>query len=78
MQDVAHILGVARQGMSRGFVWLNGHNLGRCPERVPVNGLYLPECWLKPDGNTLILFDEEGASPSEVKLISFAAWKPSH
>jgi hypothetical protein len=30
--------------------------------------MYLPECWLKEGENTLVIFDELGASPSEVKL----------
>ena len=55
--------------MSRGFVWLNGHNLGRYPDREPVDGLYLPECWLKNGVNSLVVFDEEGNAPSGVKLV---------
>jgi beta-galactosidase len=63
------ILRVSVREMSRGFVWLNGHNLGRYPEKVPVDGLYLPEPWLKPSKNTLIIFDEEGKSPTPVHLV---------
>jgi hypothetical protein len=55
-------------GLSRGSMWLNGHSLGRYPEKIPINGLYLPECWLKAEGNTLLVFDETGASPAKVKL----------
>ncbi|HLK59856.1 MAG TPA: hypothetical protein VKU00_25060, partial [Chthonomonadaceae bacterium] len=62
------ILRVALRGMSRGSVWLNGHNLGRYPEKVPVDGIWLPECWLSTGKNTLIVFDEEGKSPSQVNL----------
>ena len=51
------------RGLSRGSVWLNGHNLGRYPEKVPVSGLYLPENWLVNGTNTLEVFDEEGAAP---------------
>ena len=62
------ILRVATTGLSRGFVWLNGHNLGRYPEKVPIDGLYLPECWLKSGRNALVIFDEEGHQPKQVKL----------
>ena len=62
------ILRATWTGLSRGFIWLNGHNLGRYPERAPINGLYLPECWIKPGQNTLEIFDEEGQSPSQVQL----------
>ena len=62
------ILRVATTGLSHGFVWLNGHNLGRYPEKIPVDGLYLPECWQKAGRNELMIFDEEGHSPAQVKL----------
>ena len=70
------ILRVQTSTLTRGFVWLNGHNLGRYPEVSRdasgqgqlVDGVYLPECWLKPGGNTLMVFDEEGVSPSGVRI----------
>jgi len=55
-------------GLTRGTMWLNGHCLGRYPEKIPVNGLYLPECWLNAAGNTLDVFDEEGASPAKIVI----------
>ncbi len=63
------ILRIVMTGMSAGFVWLNGHNLGRYPEKVPVNGLYLPESWLQAGKNTIMVFDEEGKSPHQVALM---------
>ena len=63
------ILRMATRGLSRGFVWLNGHNLGRYPEKTGAPGLYLPECWLKPGANTLVVFDEEGSSPIQANLL---------
>ena len=62
------ILRVTTAGLSRGFVWLNGHNLGRYPEKIPVDGLYLPECWQKRGRNEVVIFDEEGHGPAQVKL----------
>ncbi len=56
-------------GMSRGFVWLNGHNLGRSPEKLKVDGIYLPECWLAAGKNTIVMFDDEGKSPAGVHLV---------
>ncbi len=49
-------------------MWLNGHNLGRYPERIRVGGLYLPECWLVHGRNTLTVFDEAGNAPARVRL----------
>lgn len=62
------ILRISLSGMSAGFVWLNGHNLGRYPEKIAVDGLYLPECWIKDGANSLILFDEDGKAPDQVRL----------
>lgn len=59
-KNATPILRLSSKGMSRGFAWLNGHNLGRYPERVKVDGLYLPECWIKPGVNDLVVLDEEG------------------
>ena len=63
------ILRVTLDGLSRGFIWLNGHNLGRYPEKVPIKSLYLPECWLNKNGNSLVIFDEEGNSPARVRIV---------
>ncbi len=62
------ILRLLPTGLSRGFVWLNGHNLGRYPEKVPAPGMYLPECWLNAGRNEIVLFDEDGHSPAQVSL----------
>ena len=50
---------VTTSGLSRGSVWVNGHNLGRYPEKIAAPGLYVPECWLKagPNANTLVIYD---------------------
>lgn len=62
------ILRVTTSGLSHGFIWLNGHNLGRYPEKIPVNGLYLPEPWLKAGRNEVVIFDEQGKTPAGVTL----------
>ena len=56
---------ISTKGLSRGNVWLNGHNLGRYPEKINIDGLYLPECWLKDGSNSLVIFDEEGHVPGD-------------
>jgi len=62
------ILRLSTKQLSRGTAWLNGHNLGRYPQRIPCPGMYLPECWLNDGANTLVVFDEAGASPNAVAL----------
>jgi beta-galactosidase len=55
------ILRLVTRSLSRGTAWLNGHNLGRYPEKIRAPGMYLPECWLKDGKNELLIFDETGA-----------------
>jgi beta-galactosidase len=54
--------------LSYGSVWVNGHNLGRYPEKIKINGLYIPECWLKSGRNTLVIYDENGLLPINVSI----------
>jgi beta-galactosidase len=66
-QRVTSIWRVVVAGMSHGNVWVNGHNLGRYPDKIPVNGLYIPECWLKLE-NTVDIYDEDGNTPDHVSI----------
>ena len=59
---------VHTEGLGHGSVWVNGHNLGRYPEKTPAPGLYIPECWLKPGGNSLVIFEEDGKGPGQVSV----------
>jgi beta-galactosidase len=59
---------ITTNGLSHGSIWVNGHNLGRYPEKIPVNSLYIPECWLQPGTNTVIIYDEEGHHPTGVTI----------
>ena len=62
------VLRASMDGLSRGFMWLNGRNIGRYPEKSPINGLYLPESLLRPGANNLVIFDEDGNTPTGVKI----------
>jgi len=44
-------------GLGKGFVWLNGHPLGRTWDIGPQRTLYVPGVWLKPRDNQLIVLD---------------------
>ncbi len=54
--------------LSNGSVWVNGHNLGRYPEKIKINGIYIPQCWLKTGNNTIVIYDENGALPNKVSI----------
>ena len=64
-------VGLLTAGLKSGHVWLNGHNLGECPQKVPM---YLPECWLRDGANDLVIFDLYGAKPDQAKLSRYEAF----
>ena len=51
---------VDTRGLSKGNVWVNGHNLGRFWNIGPLGSLYLPASWLKAAENTIDVFDLDG------------------
>jgi beta-galactosidase len=63
------VIALRTTGLRAGSVWFNGHNLG--PYKNTGNNataMYIPECWLQKGGNTLVIFDAEGAEPSRATL----------
>jgi beta-galactosidase len=46
------------QGFGKGFVFVNGHNLGKYWNIGPQQTIYLPGCWLKKGVNEITVFDE--------------------
>ncbi len=70
---VHRVLRVAVTGMGGGYVWINGHNLGRYPDHFMPTGLYIPSAWLHKGRNSIIVFDEQGHSPVQVRLLVYKA-----
>ncbi|SEN58501.1 beta-galactosidase [Mucilaginibacter gossypiicola] len=58
------------EGLGHGSVWVNGHNLGRYPEKLDVKSLYIPECWLKTGLNQLVVYDEDGNSINQTRIVA--------
>lgn len=64
-------------GLTKGQLYLNGHNIGRyfvaTPDGKPVppqSRYYLPEPWLHTDKpNELLVFDEHGRPPQKSRLV---------
>jgi beta-galactosidase len=52
---------------TKGFVWVNGHALGRIWNIGPQKTLYLPGPWLKQGSNDVIVFDLEGGPGRSVE-----------
>ncbi|AWB44607.1 beta-galactosidase [Paenibacillus sp. CAA11] len=55
-------------GMSKGFILLNGHHLGRYWQIGPQEDYKVPVIWLQEE-NELLLFDEAGHSPEHIRLL---------
>lgn len=51
----------------KGFVWVNGHNLGRYWEIGPQTRLYCPASWLQKGENEIIVFDLHKTSSGSVR-----------
>jgi beta-galactosidase len=45
------------RGWGKGYVWINGHNLGRHWSVGPQRSLFAPATWLKQGANEVIVFD---------------------
>lgn len=54
-----------------GFMWLNGHNIGRHWEAGPQRDFFLPECWLNFGGkkNVLVMGLRQTANGANLKAI---------
>ncbi|MGC9259122.1 MAG: beta-galactosidase [Phycisphaerae bacterium] len=63
------VLRAAWAALGGGYMWINGHNLGRYPDPIMPMGLYLPSCWMKSGRNSLVIFDERGGDPRGVHLV---------
>jgi beta-galactosidase GanA len=51
----------------KGFVWINGNNLGRYWEIGPQQRLYCPASWLRKGENEVIVFDLRKTSGSTIR-----------
>lgn len=76
VSDASVPLWLEPRGMSKGQIFLNGHNVGRYFVATrqgkavgPQKHYYLPEPWLRTDApNELLLFDEHGRDPRQCRL----------
>jgi beta-galactosidase len=78
LREPAGALWVDTAGLSKGQVFVNGHNLGRYFTSTadgkpvgPQTRLYLPGSWVHSAGpSEVLVFDEHGFSPQRVKVLS--------
>lgn len=53
----------------KGFVFLNGHNLGKYWYIGPQQTLYVPKSWLKVGQNKIVIFDELKGGHTSIRAI---------
>jgi beta-galactosidase len=51
-------------GWNKGFVWVNGRNLGRYWSIGPQQTLYLPGAWMRPGRNEVVVYDDGESVPA--------------
>ncbi|XP_009130274.1 beta-galactosidase 6 isoform X2 [Brassica rapa] len=68
-------VGLNMGSMGKGEVWVNGQRIGRywvsflTPSGHPSQSIYhIPRAFLKPSGNLLVVFEEEGGDPLGISL----------
>ena len=54
-------------GYRKGYVRVNGHNLGRFWDIGPQKRLYCPAPWLKAGVNDVVVFDFHQTSPAPLR-----------
>jgi beta-galactosidase len=54
----------------KGFVFLNGHNLGRYWQIGPQQTLYVPASWLKKGINEVVIFDQLKSGHRQLKALN--------
>ncbi len=58
------------EGLTKGFVWVNGRALGRVWRVGPQRTLYLPGVWLKSEANEVVVFGQLGDGTPTVAGLS--------
>jgi len=56
-------------GFGKGFVFLNGHNLGKYWYIGPQQTIYVPAVWLKKGVNEITVFDELNANHTSISTL---------
>jgi beta-galactosidase len=63
--------------LTKGFVWVNGHNLGRTWNIGPQRSLYVPAPWLRKGSNEVIVFDYGPLGAISTRGLSEPLWSKS-
>ena len=62
------------RGWGKGYVWVNGHNLGRYWKIGPQQCLFLPATWLKKGSNQVVVLELEPSEHRTLQGIKGPIW----
>jgi beta-galactosidase len=62
-------------GWGKGYVWVNGHNLGRYWGVGPQQSLFCPGVWLKSAGNQIVVLDLDATAARTVQGRTNPVWQ---
>lgn len=68
--DVAHDSYIDMSAWNKGYLWVNGHLLGRYWHIGPQQRLYCPASWFRRGDNTLIVFDMHRTEPAPIRGVT--------
>lgn len=60
--------------LTKGFVWVNGQNLGRTWDIGPQRSLFVPAPWLKEGENEVVVFDYADLPATSLRGVSDPVW----
>lgn len=62
-------------GWGKGYVWVNGHNLGRYWGVGPQQSLFCPGVWLKSAGNQIVILDLDATAARTIQGRTNPVWQ---
>jgi beta-galactosidase len=62
------------RGWGKGYMWVNGHNLGRYWKIGPQQCLFLPATWLTKGINAVVVLDLEPTDHRTLQGITIPIW----
>lgn len=57
-----------------GYIYVNGHNIGRHWEGGPQREYYIPECWLNKDKNSIVIGLRQTINGAVIKAMEIATY----
>ena len=61
-------------GWGKGYVWVNGHNLGRYWRIGPQQSLYVPAEWLNKGRNEVVVLDLDPSGSRSMEGVTDPIW----